>query len=246
MIRLLTDRGKLNRLVSADVYEGKIKTLFRAYGFDYKFCLFYEQGDSLLISQLGRDFVVKLYSDEINRGFNPEELAEFLKHNRAAGIFLPPEVLKSIEPFISGEYLYNNLMEYNTHCNIKKTGLLNGKPALDDVFDIIKHDFNVEYNLWLTDASHRERHGISKFYLYGGKSTATVLYDDDGIAFITQVATKAEERGKGLATNMLRELAESYVNKRVLLVCRDKMLGFYKKTGFIKIGNAAQIYKLNI
>lgn len=244
MINCLINKKKLSGLDSSDIYEGKIKTLYRAYGLDYKFCRFYEQGASLLISQLDRDFVIKQYAD--NGEFDAEELAGFLKHNRASGVFLSPEVLKSLEPFINGEYLYNNLMEYDACFNVKESGLLDGKPVLDDVFDIVKHDFNVTYDLWLTDASHRERHGISKFYLYGGKSTATVLYDDSGVAFITQVATKKEERGKGLATNMLRELAEGYKNKSVLLVCRDRMLGFYEKTGFKKIGGAAQIYRLEI
>lgn len=242
MILQLTDKERLNELHSSDIYEGKIKTLYRAYGLDYEFCRFYTQGEALLISQLGRDFIIKIYSDS---NFNAEELAEFLKLNRASGVFLSPEVLKKLEPFISGEYLYNNLMEYAAEHKTAETGLLNGKPKLDDVFDIIKNEFNVTYGLWLTDASHRERHGISAFYLYGKASTATVLYDDGGVAFITQVATKKEARGKGLATAMLREIAESYKDKRMLLVCREKMLAFYENAGFKKIGSAAQIYRLN-
>lgn len=243
MIKQITDINKLNLCSYTDIYEGKIKVLYETYGFGSKFCSFYCQGESLLISKLDCDFVVKTYEKD----FDAEELASFLKLSNARGVFLSSDVLKAIEPFISGEYLFNNLMEYNAHYKTERSGLLDAFPRLDDVFEILKHDFNITHDLWLTDVSHRIRHGISTVYLYDKVSSATVLYDKDDIVFITQVATKFSERGKGIATKMLREIADTdrYKNKQILLVCRNKMLSFYENAGFKKIGEAAQIYRLD-
>lgn len=249
MIRLITpdmEKEVFTNLSYADIYEAKINVLFITYGLSCNFCSFYEAVNEknervLLMSQLGRDYVIKQYSED----FDEEELAAFLRMNRAFGVFLPPSVLKKIERFVTCEYLYNNLMEYLGERYFPSSGLMEANPSLDDAYEILRHDFKLHRDIWLTDLSHRIRHGISRLFIYGGACTATVLYDK-GDVFITQVATKEAARGKGLATSLLREIASltEYRDKRVLLVCRNTKLDFYTKVGFKRVGDAAQIYGL--
>ncbi len=241
MISLISDNKLLEELKFSDIYEGKIKVLYQAYGSDYDFCSFYKQDNSLIMSKLDRDFVIKSYTEDYDAG----ELAAYLKANRATSVFLSESVLRQLEPCITGEYLYNNLMEYIGEYEEHE---LDEKPKLDEVYSILKHGFNINYENWITDVSHRIRHGISKTVLYKNASTVTVLYDRDDIVFLTQVATLPECRGKGLATEMLREVSGRYskMGKRVLLVCRDKMQSFYENVGYKRIDSAAQIYRLDV
>lgn len=241
MITQITDELELIQLEYYDIYEAKIKTLHTAYGMNYPFCRFFRQDDSLIISQLDRDFVVAQYSH-----FGAAELAEFLRANRATGVFLSAETLDALLPYIRGEYLFNNLMEFSVQPETGHNALLDPLPKLDEVYNILCTSFTLNYETWLTDVSHRVRHDISRVYLYDGKTTATVLYDEDDIVFITQVATSPHSRGQGLAKTMLHEIAAAYPGKSVRLVCRDAMLGFYENAGFTRIGSAAQIYRLDL
>ena len=124
--------------------------------------------------------------------------------------------------------------------------LLDTRPSLDDVYAILRDGFRLEHSPWLTDVSHRVRHGISAVFLYGEASTVTAFYDINGHVFLTQVATDFLRRKEGLATAMLGEVCRMYKSrgKRIFLICRDTMRGFYIRAGFRKIDEAAQVYQL--
>ncbi|MDR1755329.1 MAG: GNAT family N-acetyltransferase [Eubacterium sp.] len=235
MIIEVKDEHILKSLGYKDIYEGKIKVLYRAYGIKQNFCSFFMQDKSLLISRLDRDYIIKIFDDD----YDAEELAAFLNASNAKGLFLPSELLKQLAPYVHAlELRYCGIMEYRGG---HKPDIIDGSPDLTDIFNILKNDFYIEYSSWLTDVSHRVRHGISKVFLYRSASTVTALYDADGQVFLTQVATKSELRGQGLASGMLKEVAGRYTNdgKITSLVCRNALIPFYEKTGFVKTGEAA-------
>lgn len=223
------------------IFAGKILTLRDAYGVE-NCCRFYKQKQNLTISALGRDVVIAGASSS-----DPEELAAFLRMSDARTVLLPAPVMRQLEDFLPCEKRYNHIMRYDCADNPNGfTDNLDRLPDLDVVFGIIKDEFPIEYSSWLTDLSHRIRHGFSVTYLLENASTVTALYDRDGTIFLTQVATLPECRGKGLATRLLRGVCGTYKasGKESVLICRDARLAFYEHVGFVKVGEAVNIYRL--
>ncbi len=62
---------------------------------------------------------------------------------------------------------------------------VNESPRLQNVYEILQEGFPnlLEYSLWLTDVSHRCRHGMSKVLTYKNSSTLTLVYDWKGNVF---------------------------------------------------------------
>jgi predicted GNAT family N-acyltransferase len=261
VISLITDACKLGSIDSKnDIFLGKIKALYQAYGIG-SVCRFYTQDGNMLISVLGNDAVIAnsgksgTFDDE-----SAAELASFLYAGFVHVALLPPEIMQGMEPYLVCEHRYNHIMCCQ-HVNIdgKKAdsqadcdlgaGMpeMDANPDLDAVFRIIDGNFPVEYSSWLADLSHRVRHEISKTYLYGGVSTVTALYETGDMVFLTQVATLESARGRGFAGGMLRAVCAEYHSrgKSVFLVCRESKRGFYERVGFKKVGDAVNIYSVD-
>ena len=68
------------------------------------------------------------------------------------------------------------------------------------------------YDLWLTDASHRVRRGLSQSSMMGGCTTATIQYIIDKTALIGHVATLPEYRGHYYARRLLYWIGERLTN----------------------------------
>ncbi|MCR4616378.1 MAG: GNAT family N-acetyltransferase [Clostridiales bacterium] len=121
------------------------------------------------------------------------------------------------------------------------------------VFDILKKcgfDGLDNYSLWIADISHRCRHNVTKIMLgcaEGKKVTcASALFVTDNIAFLGAVGTLPEYRGHGFACEIVGTLADIFKNegKNVYLFCKDKLVPFYEKVGFIKDGSWAIAEKI--
>ena len=109
-------------------------------------------------------------------------------------------------------------------------------PPLDEVYEILSEGFPnlLEYPLWLTDTSHRVRHGISRVLVYKNSTTASIVYDIDGTVLVGQVATRLSARGSGYARKFLKWLA-CYLekqNKTAYLNALDTRESFYREIGF--------------
>ena len=112
---------------------------------------------------------------------------------------------------------------------------------LDDVFNVLKTSFPAiarSYELWLTDTSHRVRHGLSQSFLLGDFTTATIQYIIDGVALIGHVATIPEERGKFHARHLLYWIGERLTldGFTVKLYARPHRVSYYEEIGFKEIG----------
>lgn len=216
-----------------DVFSGKIISLAEAYGFDYDFCKFYMQ-DNLLIS--------KYYSDVIIAGecSDFEELGSFLSMNGFSSILTSPEMAEGLKPYVQGNYITDNIYEYHGICGNDNV-IVN--PPLDDVFEVLNDGFhNLNHDAWYLDMSHRIRHGVSECYLLDG-ATCSKMFDINGTAFISLVASSQAARGKGSAKRLLQTVCGNFLSNRehILLICRDELLAFYEKVGFTKAGNTVTI-----
>ena len=104
-----------------------------------------------------------------------------------------------------------------------------------------------DYSHWLADISHRCRHGVAKIMLCSAESKnvacASALFITETVAFLGAVGTLPEYRGRGFARETVGTLAELFKNegKDVYLFCKDKLVPFYEKVGFQKVGSWAAV-----
>ena len=116
---------------------------------------------------------------------------------------------------------------------------INESPDLDTVYEILHEGFPnlMEHSLWLTDTSHRLRHGVSRVLTYRDSSTLTLIYDDHDAVLVGQVATKAAQRGSGYARDFLRWIASQLdaAGKHAALYALDIRKSFYREIGFREI-----------
>lgn len=116
---------------------------------------------------------------------------------------------------------------------------VNLAPKLQDVYEILQEGFPnlTEYSLWLTDLSHRCRHGMSRVLTYRESSTLTLVYDWKDYVLIGQVATRIAQRGSGYARDFLRWVAFQLDKngKQAVLYALDVRISFYREIGFQEI-----------
>lgn len=114
-------------------------------------------------------------------------------------------------------------------------------PKLSEVYSILQEGFPnlLEYSLWLTDVSHRVRHGMSRVLTYRDSTTLTLVYDWKGAVLVGQVATRVAQRGSGYARDFLRWTANQLAQqgKRAVLYALDIRISFYQEIGFQEIAS---------
>ena len=239
MIRQVIGELKLNEsCLSYDHFGRKIRSLFIAYGTGFEFCRFFEIYESetkgyICIFNAG---MVISTSSEIN----VESLAPFILMTKPFKIEGKNAILLKLKDCLKGEYksYERTLFEYlNNQCSEEIQ--VNEYPKLDIVYDIIDESFpnSFDYPLWLTDASHKIRHHISKIYLYNNCTTLTIEYDMDNYVLISQVATKISQRGKGFAGRLLCYTCDRLlcIGRKPVLYAKDNRISFYKSIGFKEI-----------
>lgn len=232
-----------------DIFSGKILSLIEAYGFNYDFARFFMQGESLLISKLDGDFVIAECGDNAcEKQIHFEELGVFLQMQGFYTILCSTFIETGLKPYLKADYHRNNLMEYKLADDFPLDNVSENPPlsevfkVLCDAFDRINEDM---WESWYLDMSHRVRHKISTIYMLDKTSTVTIQFENDEIAFAGQIATLTAEQGKGYSRKLLHFVFHKYVakGKSVLVTCKNEKLGFYEKTGFVKIGEITVVVK---
>lgn len=223
MIQQLFEHSDLSALPEKGIEAQKIRALYNAYGAKYDFCRFYRQGNSY-ISVLDGSFV--LSADDIA---DLEELAEFLQMQGFADIFCSKVVGKALSDRLGRGFDVVNLMKFSGG---SVSAEFDSAPQLSEVYKIISEGFDIEFEPWYLDMSHRVRHGISKCCVLNGKAALVVQHDICGEALISQVASLKAHRGEGLAKKLVTSVAASLAPSEVYVLCEDALVGFYEKCGF--------------
>ncbi len=241
MIRQLIDESTINKAwLSVCHYGRKMLTCLAAYGTKYDFCRFFElesngrrawmmlQNSTLIISAVDDFFHDRAAHEELcifvqmHRPFRVEGCQTLVSRILPEG-YMP--LRRSIFRLVPGQ-----LSEQFD------PSLVNEKPRLDDVYDILTEGFPnlTEHGLWLTDTSHMVRRGLRRCYTYGNMTAATAVYDYENRVLIGQVATRAAYRGQGYARDLLRYLAAEMEKqgKVAILYALDLRAGFYQEIGF--------------
>ncbi len=227
MIKRAYSLEDLSLLPESGVEAQKIRALLIAYGTKYDFCRFYVS-ESVILCETDGSFVLCEYTDD--RDVN--ELAEFFTFHGFLEIFCSKKL---------GELLLRSL-----HCSFQKINLMRfyGKavpnediensPPLDDVYKILKTTFNIEYEPWYADMSHRIRHGVSGARVLGG-SALIIQHNLNGEALLSQIATLPEQRRLGGASRLIKAVCAELYASDVYVLCEDKLLPFYGGLGFEKV-----------
>ena len=238
MIKLITTDSELNTSFLRETWRGrKIYSYYKAYGLSYPFCQFYTVGEGGVMLRYNSTMLIvnapaeeaedlalfirmhqpfRVETDEPVRAMLTDLLPEYTALHRTTFALVPDETAQSAEEFV----------EFN--------------PSLDDVYHIWSEGFpNLQdYSLWLTDTSHRCRHGISHVMTYKNSTTATIMFDIDDHVLIGEVATLPEARGLGHARIFLRWLALflAQFGKQTALYALDIRESFYREIGAQVIG----------
>lgn len=233
MIRLISEPSEL--ILDESYYSGRINAACAAYGTGYDFCRLYRLGS-------GSGLIYNSSCVLSGEHDDPAEISDFIMINS-------PDMLEC--PVYLGDRL--ELMGYDKRRRIlferqscPEADAVPEKARLMDMYDIVKDAFGeTEFDLWYTDMSHRIRHGVSEAFIYKGVSCACVDLVYEGTAYISQVATLSGERGKGYAGKLLDLISCMLLNEGNIprLWAFEELEGFYRKAGFIPVGEDIIYFK---
>ncbi|HOV41987.1 MAG TPA: hypothetical protein PLM59_09360 [Oscillospiraceae bacterium] len=231
MIRQIGEIFDLNKIPNGH-YGRRIKAWFSAYGLKYDFCRFYE-----IRQESAFGYAAILNSSAViaveGNGFDAEEFEFFIMSGGAQSVEMPRILAERLK--VPGYRPIERIFFYFAPGEYPKDMAVEKNPRLDEVFDILKQGFPIEdnYALWLTETSHRIRHGISRIYLYKD-TTAELCFKVDGYAFFGQIATSLQSRGKGQARELLYWLENrmSALGIKPYFCAKPERESFYRSLGF--------------
>lgn len=235
MIRHVQFPDELANLPLKGVEAQKIRALLLAYGTKYDFCRFYVSED-LILCETDGCFVVC----DLNDVSDISELADFFRFSGFSEAFCSEKIGKMLSDALACGFKKVNLMRF---CGEPLGGEeVESDPPLDKVFRIISSSFEIDYESWYTDMSHRMRHNVAKARCLGG-SALMIQHDLNGEALLSQVATLPYERGHGNAARLISSVCAELSPSEVFVICEDKLLSFYEKVGFTKEANKFILYR---
>ncbi len=217
----------------------KLLAYFKAYGGEYDFCQFFRldydntRGWMFLLNST----LVICSNDEIPT----DEAKMFIEMHLPFRLECPQHMLNTLSTIENYQQLRRTLF------SLKPLPVSEGfdendvefNPKLSDVYDILQEGFPnlTDYPLWLTDTSHRCRHGVSHVLTYKDSTTVTIVFDQDNSVMVGQVATRLENRGSGYARDFLKWLSAwlGGMGKEAVLYALDVRRSFYLQIGFEEI-----------
>ena len=233
MIKRITDPNELQTLPAHGIEAGKIRALFNAYGTEYDFCRFYRQ-ENTFISALDGSFVVCA-----SENVDISELAQFFGMNGFAEIFCTVEIGTALSKMLAVSSSEVNLMHFEGSTTQRND--INTTPLLSDVYSIVSEGFDIPFEPWYLDMSHRVRHGISVCCTLENKAALVIQHNINGEALISQVACGKVHRGQGIASRLVISVAAALAPSDVFVLCEAVLIPFYEKCGFRSAGKRTVI-----
>lgn len=233
MIKQINNISQLNHInLKSDIYGRKIAAYVKAYGTNYPFCsvYLYENGNG--------SAAILRFNNSITMSGDAavsDELYSFLNMLSPDIIEASDNIIRSI-PILNGMNAITKIEFEMKKCGGGLRTAMDCSPKLDRVYEILSESFPelADFGMWLTDTSHRCRHGISRTFMYKNAAVASILFEDEEVALVGEIATSPEERGKGLARQMLSLIAEKLEieGKKAVLFALPHRVGFYRQIGF--------------
>lgn len=228
MIRRASFESELFRLPKRGVEAQKIRALLNAYGTKYDFCRFFVS-DFFILCEMNGSFVVA----EIADNGSIDELADFFAFSGFSEIFCSESLGIRLGSLLCCNAQIVNLMRV---CGASvESEEIEKSPPLDEVYKILKTAFDIDYESWYADMSHRIRHNVAAARKLGD-SALIIQHNLNGEALLSQIATAPESRGKGNAARLISAVCAELSPSEVFVICEDSLTGFYNKIGFERSG----------
>ena len=222
MKKQIYNAEEFSALPEKGIEAGKIRALYNAYGTKYPFCRFYRQGNCY-ISCLDGAFVV------CGEPQDAAELSQFLTVNGYTEIFCAEVTADRLSESLEAVSAEIFLMCFSGGVIMAEPDFT---PSLIDVYSIVSEGFDIPFEPWYLDMSHRVRHGVTRCAVLDDKTALVIQHDINGEALISQVACRKDSRGKGYALQLVTSVAASLAPSDVYVLCEDSLVSFYKKCGF--------------
>ncbi len=234
MIRQLEHDHELNTDLLRQSWRGrKMYAYYKAYGMGYSFCQFFAVGEAGILLRLNSTILICNAAAE-----DAETLAIFIEMHQPFRVECNEPVRTMLAELLPAyRSLHRTMFQLVPDADSASAEeFVEFNPPLADVYEILQAGFpNLEdYALWLTDTSHRCRHGVSRVFTYKDSTTASIVFDIDNHVLVGQVATRPEARGLGHARIFLRWLAGflAQFGKTAVLYALDVRESFYREIGF--------------
>lgn len=248
----LTESDKEIKSVRAFCAKGffgaKINTALAAYGTDDRFVrTWYEEADKKIISvmQLTEGAATVKCTDQTDF----DSLAALLLFAGAKTVTGSRDAVEKL-PFGTSQKGF--LMHAHSVPDVQTDAERIDSESLRCLYDILFADEEIQnprrhYAVWLTDMSHRVRHGLCEcFAVYENEvavSCASVLYSNAQYGCIGAVATMQASRHKGYGKDCTLTAAQSILNNGITpcLACADSGIHkWYETMGFTVYGEWAE------
>lgn len=223
MIRRASSEGELFQLPKRGVEAQKIRALLNAYGTKYDFCRFYVS-ENYILCEMNGSFVVC----EIAENGDIDELAEFFTFGGFSEIFCSECLGKRFGRLLGCNVEIVNLMRF---CGEAERAEVEKSPPLGEVYEILKTAFDIDYEYWYADMSHRIRHNVAAARKFGN-SVLIIQHNLNGEALLSQIATLPSSRSRGNASRLISAVCGELSPSEVFVICEDALTGFYRKIGF--------------
>ncbi len=226
----------------ADPYAARITALFKTYGADYDFALFWTQNiDGILTAAISRiDGNMTLCTNE-NADF--EELLHFVNTVGFQSLTCSYDDMKKLgfEPSDS-----SFTVKFKGGKDIGKINSVVRDYDKRKIFDLLCDcGFELgDYGAFLSDVCSRLNKGTASMIAAEEngslRACAFALFEGEKSVLLGAVATAPEARGRGFASAIVNEIANEKSDKDVFLFCRNDGLElFYGKIGFETVGEWA-------
>lgn len=248
--RMTPEQGKeIQAFCEGSVFGVKALGPMLSYGLNYDFVSAWEQRDEA--GQLTA-FLSKYYGTvtvHISPFGDVPELLAFLRAIGFRALVGPADVLS--EEYPEGETGCVMSLSEGRRC-IARTAEdieLVRDTSFREVYEVLTGadpgSVTNDYGAFLTDLSHRVRHGTAHSVLLKADgvpvSTATALVVSETTVYLGAIATLPEARGKHYAGTCVRALCDRFPERRVVLMCRPEKQAFYEHLGFSKTDESLEV-----
>lgn len=225
----------------ADPYAARITALFKTYGSDYDFALFWVQKtDGVYSAAISRiDGNMTLCTNE-NADF--EELLYFVNAVGFQSLTCSYDDMKKLG-FEPSDTSFT--VKFTGEKSIGKINAVNDydKRKIYDLLCSCGFELG-DYGAFLSDICSRLNKGTASMIAAEENSNlcacAFALFEGEKSVLLGAVATSPEARGRGFASAIVNEIANEKSDKEVFLFCRnDGLEAFYSKIGFETVGKWA-------
>ena len=220
MIKLINELPQIDRL-SAEIV--KIYCLYDSYKTDPSVMFWAQDDNKCFIAMTDSNMII------FNNGADTEELLEFVNVLSPACVFSDIKTLEAL----------NRLPDENINVVYKKADIEGNTPCDKLKSDEIYKLLDVEglslpdYPHFAVDYCRRKNLGFAKAFTIKDKC-AVVTFNSGNKAIINGLASHE----KGFGSIALKGILQKNYGKDFLACCRDSVLPFYLKNGFIKLYNA--------